>query len=149
MITNVCMIVLKEHDFNAAISFYKMIGLTLKFQLKDSWAEFELGGVKIGLCPTTQEPVERQTGVVLQITDLKKFYQDHKDAIPFKNEPIEKVHGIIATIKDPGGNLIDLYEPTPDKVQELVKKVVQEDVQKGLQSGDTEAFAGVGPLFDA
>lgn len=127
MITKVCMLVLKQNDLIKAIEFYQSIGLKLKFHLKDSWAEFETNGVKIGLCPTGQEPVDRVSGIVLEVADLKKFYDDHKDTIFFKAEPIQKVHGVMATIKDPGGNFIDLYEPTPQKVQDLVKKVVEED----------------------
>lgn len=149
MITQVCMLVLKQRDLLKGIEFYQSIGLKLKFHLKDSWAEFEIGGIKIGLCPTSQELGDRVSGIVFQVFDLKQFYKDHKDTIFFKGEPVEKVHGIMATIKDPSGNLIDLYEPTPQKVQDLVKKVVEEDKQ-GVQTAHFgDAFAAFGEGFQA
>jgi hypothetical protein len=144
MITNVCMLVLKQHDLVKGIEFYQSIGLRLKFHLKDSWAEFEIGGVKVGLCPTSQEPTDRVSGIVFQVSNLRQFYKDHKDTVFFKGEPVEKVHGIMATIKDPSGNLIDLYEPTPQKVQDLVKRVVEEDKQGGQTAHFGDAFTVFG-----
>ncbi len=135
MITKVGMIILLEHDVDAAVQFYKKLGLKQIFHIKDSWAEFALGDVKIGLCPTSQEPRDKVTGVVLEVDDIKAFYEKYKDEIPFKSEPIEKVHGLMASIQDPGGNLIDLYQPTPEKVQKLVKQVVEkEKAEKGKSS---------------
>jgi len=130
MITKVGMIILLEHDVDAAVEFYKKLGLKQIFHIKESWAEFALGDVKIGLCPTKQEPHERITGIVFEVEDIRAFYEAHKNEIPFKSEPVEKVHGIMASIQDPGGNIIDLYEPTPQKVQNLVKEVVKKDAEK-------------------
>ncbi len=127
MITKVGMIILLEHNVDAAVEFYKKLGLKQIFHIKDSWAEFAVGGVKIGLCPTSQEPHDTVTGLVLEVDDVKAFYEKYKDEISFKSEPVEKVHGLMASIKDPGGNLIDLYQPTPEKVQQLVKHVVDKE----------------------
>lgn len=140
MITNVGMIILLEHDLDAAVEFYKKLGLKLVFHVKESWAEFAVGDTKLGLCPTPKEPQDRITGVVLEVDDMHTVYQDLKDQIPFKSAPLEKVHGIMASIQDPGGNIIDLYQPTPNKVQDLVKEVVKKDqhevAKKGCDSGD-------------
>ena len=125
MITKVGMIILLEHDVDAAVTFYKKIGLKQIFHIKESWAEFAVGDVKIGLCPTSQEVHDRITGLVLEVDDVRAFYEKYKDEILFTSKPIEKVHGIMASIKDPGGNIIDLYQPTPEKVQKLVKQVVE------------------------
>ena len=130
MITKLGMVILLEHNVDKAVEFYKKLGLKQIFHIKESWAEFALGSVKIGLCPTSQEVHERITGVVLEVEDVKKFYEQYKDEIPFKSEPIEKVHGIMASIIDPGGNIIDLYQPTPEKVQQMVKQVVQKDTEE-------------------
>lgn len=138
------MLVLKQHDLVKGIEFYQSIGLRLKFHLKDSWAEFEIGGVKVGLCPTSQEPADRVSGIVFQVSNLRQFYKDHKETVFFKSEPVEKVHGIMATIKDPSGNLIDLYEPTPQKVQDLVKRVVEEDKQGAQEAHFGDAFTAFG-----
>lgn len=131
MIVRVGMIILLEHDLDAAVDFYKKLGLKPVFHIKESWAEFAIGEIKIGLCPTSRKPQERITGIVLEVNELHGMYRMLKDSVPFKTEPIEKVHGIIASIQDPSGNIIDLYQPTPNKVQELVKEVVQ------AEEGDT------------
>ena len=127
MITNVGMIILLEHDLDAAVEFYKKLGLKLIFNVKGSWAEFAVGNVKLGLCPTPKEPHDRITGFVFEVDDLQTTYAQLKDSINFKSAPVEKVHGIMASIQDPGGNIVDLYQPTPDKVQNLVKEVVKKD----------------------
>ncbi len=133
---NVCMLILKQPNLNDAISFYKTLGLPLKFQVKNSWAEFEIGAVKLGLCPTDHEAMERHTGIVLQVQGLKELYERLKNQLTFKSEPIEKVHGIMVSIIDPGKNIIDLYEPTPEKVQKLMKDIVKKDEeQQGEMTG--------------
>ncbi len=116
------MLILLQPDLEKAIEFYKKLGLKLKFHLKDSWAEFVVGDVKIGLCPTSGSPTQNVTGIVLQTDDLMALYNQFKDTVPFRSEPVEKVHGIMVGFEDPGGNIIDLYQPTPDKVQDLIKK---------------------------
>src|SRR3989344_4785290 len=125
MITNVGMIILLEHDLDAAVEFYKKLGLKLIFHVKGSWAEFAVGTIKLGLCPTPKDPHDRITGFVFEVDDLQAVYNQLKESINFKSAPVEKVHGIMASIQDPGGNIVDLYQPTPDKVQNLVKQVVK------------------------
>jgi len=128
LIKKVHMIILMESgkDFENCVEFYKKIGLNPKFHLKDKWAEFETGGVLIGLCPTDQDLPERRTGVVMEVEDLKGKYEALKDEFSFLGEPFEAIHGIMVSIKDPGGNIFDLYQPTPDKVKDLAKKAAQE-----------------------
>lgn len=121
------MVILMQHDLQAAIDFYTKLGLKLVFHIKDRWAEMKLGDVKIGLCPTSQSMDGYRTGIVLQVDDLKSFYHEYKDTISFLAEPKEAVHGIMVTFKDPGGNLLDLYEPTPGKVADVIKQAAQED----------------------
>jgi hypothetical protein len=96
-----------------------------------------LGEVKIGLSPTTQELPERRPGIVLYVEDLMAFYQQYKDTITFLSEPVEKVHGIMASIKDPGNNILDLYQPTPEKVEDLIKKTKEEGDCCGGTSDDS------------
>ena len=90
--------------------------------MEKRWAEFELGNTKLGLCPTEQELPERHTGIVLEVEDIQSIYKElSAKGITFVNEPKEAPHGIMASIKDPGNNIIDLYQPTPEKVNDLVK----------------------------
>ena len=127
MIKKVGMIILLEHDVDAAVAFYKCLGLKLVFHIKESWAEFLIGSIKLGLCPTSQKVSDRLTGIVLEVENLRQMYEKLKNELSFKSEPLEKVHGLMVSIQDPGGNIIDLYEPTPDKVQKLVQQVVKKD----------------------
>ncbi len=130
MIQKVAMIILMQPDLNAGIAFYEKLGFKTVFSLPDKWAEMELGSVKIGLCPTSHQPNGPfPTGIVLQVEDLKALYQEHKDRGIFLQEPLEKIHGIMISIQDPGMNVIDLYQPTPEKVQELARSVAAKDEQ--------------------
>lgn len=131
MLKKLGMVILIEHDLEAAVSFYKKLGLRVVFHLKGQWAEFVLGDVKVGLCPTAKTEGLKKTGLVFEVEDLKTCYQEFKAAgVEFLNEPLEKVHGIMVSFKDPGDNVIDLYQPTPEKVRELMKHVKAED-EKG------------------
>jgi len=42
----------------------------------------------------------------------------------------------MCSFKDPGGNIFDLYQPTPEKVQEMVEKMKQEEA-KAAAAGET------------
>lgn len=120
------MVILMQPNLQAAIDFYTGLGIKLIFHIKERWAEMRLGDVKIGLCPTQQIVDNVRTGIVLEVTDLKKVYEELKDKVSFLSEPKEAVHGLMVSFKDPGGNLLDLYQPTPEKVADLVKKASQE-----------------------
>lgn len=112
------MIILMEHDLDAAVAFYTNLGLNLKFRMKDTWAEFELKGMKIGLCQSgLQEPQPNRTGIVFEVADLNALYEKQKETITFISKPIEAAHGIMTSIQDPGGNIIDVYQPTPEKLK--------------------------------
>lgn len=141
MITKLGMVILLEHDLDAAVEFYTKIGIKPVFHIKESWAEFAIESVKLGLCPTSQKPTDRITGIVLEVDDVRKFYEQFKDEIPFKSEPQAKVHGIMVSMQDPGGNILDLYQPTPERVQKLVKDVVDREKKEG---GESAAVQGHG-----
>lgn len=127
MIRRISMVIIMQSDLDAAVAFYQCLtGLTLRFHLPKKWAEFDLDGTKIGLCPLDpQTPAlePSHTGLILEITDLMAFYEQSKDTIKFVGQPIVKPHGIMLRIQDPSGNLIDLYEPTPEQLQDLVRQV--------------------------
>jgi len=140
-IAGIYMLILMESTLEEAVAFYQKIGFKQLFHLKDRWAELAAGNVRIGLCPTSQPPMDMRTGIVLEVSDLKTFYQTMKEQITFLQEPTEAVHGIMVSIKDPGGNIIDLYQPTPEKVAELVKEKVKEDKDDCCSDKDGQSAA--------
>jgi predicted enzyme related to lactoylglutathione lyase len=120
------MLILLQPNIEQAVEFYNSIGLTQKFHIKEKWAEFAIGDIKLCLCPTSQEFGEHHTGIVIEVEDLMDTYERFRHAgVPFMNEPVEAVHGVMVSFKDPAGNIIDLYQPTPDRVQELIKKTAE------------------------
>ena len=120
------MVILMQHDLGKAVEFYRdVLKLPLKFHLENKWAEFDLGCVKFGLCPITEVQDNIRTGIVLEMQhDLLKLYESLKDKVTFLNEPVVAVHGIMIGFKDVGGNILDLYQPTLDKVKDLVKETI-------------------------
>lgn len=134
-VSKVAMIILMQQDVAKAVVFYQNLGLKLLFHLRDKWAEFELGGVKIGLCPTSAPIIDRRVGAVLEVADVQAFYEHHKESGIFLGEPTQALHGSMVSFKDPGGNILDLYQPTPERVKELVKRVADQGCCKGPQVG--------------
>ncbi len=126
-IQKVGMIILMQRDLDAAVSFYLRLGLSLKFRMKEKWAEFDIDGVKLGLCPTSQDMQGRRSGIVLDVNDVHAIYNELKDEVTFVGEPVEALHGIMVSIQDPGGNILDLYQPTPEKVKDLVQNVKKQE----------------------
>jgi hypothetical protein len=126
------MVILMQHDLQKAVEFYRdVLKLPLKFHLENKWAEFDLGCVKFGLCPISEVQDNIRTGVVLETEqDLLALYEQLKSSVTFLNEPIVAVHGIMVGFKDVGGNILDLYQPTLDKVKDLVKQTAE----KGLEN---------------
>jgi catechol 2,3-dioxygenase-like lactoylglutathione lyase family enzyme len=126
LVQKISMIILMESDLEAAVNFYTKLGLKPVFHLKNKWAEFELDGVQVGLCPIDQKYDNFRTGIVFQIADLNDFYAQRQADFSFIDKPVEAVHGIMASIKDPGGNIIDLYQPTPEKVAAYAEQMKKE-----------------------
>ena len=127
-VKRVNMLILMQPDLEAAVTFYSELGLTKKFHLKEKWAEFDVQGVSLGLCPISATDLpDRRTGIVLEVEDLRALHQELIDYIQFVGEPVEAVHGLMVSFRDPGGNILDLYQPTPEKVQDLVKETVEKE----------------------
>ena len=123
MTFKVGMLITIQHDIETSFEFYKNLGLLPKFHIKNRWAEFELGQVKFILCPTENALPDRHTGIVLEVENLKDLHTELVGkGVVFVTEPKEATHGIMASIKDPGNNIIDLYQPTHEKVTEIVRQ---------------------------
>lgn len=118
------MVIVMQPDLAKAVEFYQKLGLKLNFHLPNRWAEFDLGCVKIGLCPTQQEQDNVRTGIVFEVMqDLLALHATLKEqGVNFVNEPVIAPHGVMVGVKDPGGNVFDLYQPTPEKMKEFVEK---------------------------
>ena len=125
-IVRLSMLILMQADLKKAVEFYQQLGAKLLFHLRDQWAEFDLQGVKLGLCPTSAPVIERRVGAVFEVADVRAFYQEYAPLGCFINEPTEALHGIMVSIKDPGGNVIDIYQPTPERVRAFAQRVGQE-----------------------
>ena len=131
------MLILMQKDLEKGVEFYKKLGLPVVFHLEGKWAEMAVGDVKFGLCPTDQDLPDRHTGIILEVPDVAQAYEEFKGlGVEFIHEPSEAVHGIMTSMKDPGGNIIDLYQPTPEKVKEMVEKLRQEEARKAAQEGE-------------
>lgn len=122
-ITSVYMVVLMQPDMQKAHTFYKNLGLQEKTVVPGKWIEFDVNGVTVALCPV-QDTVQRgYSGFVLQTDDI---YAMHKklsdDGIQWIVAPTVATHGIMASFVDVGGNQIDLYQPTHEKVREVLQK---------------------------
>jgi catechol 2,3-dioxygenase-like lactoylglutathione lyase family enzyme len=121
-VNRLSMVILMQNDLDKAIWFYQTLGCSLRFRLPGQWAELGLADITIGLCPTEQPAEPRRTGLVFAIDDLQTFYQTHKEMLNFLSEPITKIHGSMVSLQDPHGNIIDLYQATPEKVKDLLKQ---------------------------
>lgn len=122
--TRVNMLILMQPDLEKGVAFYQnQLGLRLIFHIKGKWAEFQLGDIKIGLAPISQELPLHRTGIVLEVANLNATYEQFKkDGVEFVREPVEAMHGLMASFRDPGNSVIDLYQPTPEKVAEFMKQ---------------------------
>ena len=129
------MVIFMQPDLAKAVEFYKKLGMTQTFYLEGKWAEFDLGCVKLGLCPTSQAQDNIATGTVFEVfEDLIALYKKlQADGVVFVNEPAIAPHGVMVAVKDPGGNVFDLYQPTPDKLKEFADKKQE---AKGSESKD-------------
>jgi predicted enzyme related to lactoylglutathione lyase len=122
-VKKIAMVIVMQNDLQAAVDFYKTLGLTLVFHVKDRWAEFNINDLQIGLCPTEEKINLNRTGIVFETSDLNAFYDAHKESLNFLDKPTQAAHGLMASIQDPSGNILDLYEPTPEKIKELAEKL--------------------------
>lgn len=138
-VSKVSMIILMQPDIAQAVTFYQNLGLKLMFHLKEKWAELDMNGVKIGLCPTSTPAHEKRVGVVFEVPNLHAFYEEHKETNMFIGSPQEALHGIMISVKDPGNNVFDLYQPTPEKLATFVRRVAGQPCCKDQTDGCCKA----------
>lgn len=122
----ISMFILMQNNLEQAIAFYLKLGYTLSFQIPNQWAEFDAHGIKLGLAYTDTDLPERRTGIILEIDDLHQWCKEQATQGISCGEPVERLHGIMSSIKDPGNNILELYQPTPEKVHQSAQNM-QED----------------------
>jgi predicted enzyme related to lactoylglutathione lyase len=136
------MIIIMVPNVDEAVEFYKKIGFPIHFHLKDQWAELGAGNARIGICPGSGDFPERHTGVVFETNDVQSCYNAMKEqGVTFLKDPFTAVHGVMASFKDTGNNIFDLYQPTPEKVHEVAEKVKNEGGSCADKSSSCNDFA--------
>jgi catechol 2,3-dioxygenase-like lactoylglutathione lyase family enzyme len=130
------MVILMVTDIEKAVAFYESLGAQKRCLFPKSWAELTLDGITIALCNTDQEVGQRRTGLVFAVDDLMAFYAQQKGVLTFLEEPVIKLHGIMTSLQDPSGNIIELYQATPEKVREFMEKQSENGCCKGDVADD-------------
>jgi extradiol dioxygenase family protein len=130
------MVILMVTDIEKAVAFYESLGAQKRCLFPKSWAELTLDGITIALCGTEQEIGSRRTGLVFAIDDLMAFYAQQKGTLTFLEEPVIKLHGIMTSLQDPSGNIIELYQATPEKVREFMEANKESGCCKGDVADD-------------
>lgn len=120
-IRRLAMVILMVTDIEKAVAFYETLGAKVRCLFPKSWAELTLDDVTIAVCHTEEDQGQRRTGLVFAVDDLMSFYATHKEKLIFLAEPVTKLHGIMVSLQDPAGNILELYQATPEKVQEFMK----------------------------
>jgi len=101
-----------SRDVTRAVRFYsEALGIALKFQDGDRWAQFDLGGASFAIASPPEFP-EGESGSVLvfEVDDLGRAVAA---VISAGGSAVDQrdmgSHGTVATVRDPSGNLLQLY----------------------------------------
>jgi lactoylglutathione lyase len=113
------------HDFRGCLEFYRdVLGLNVRMEVPDVYAELEAGGVHVSLYPhdLMRKAVPSLQGAEssdrfllnLRVDDTDASYRQLRErGVAFMTEPHDKEEwGIrVAHFRDPDGNLIEIYSP--------------------------------------
>lgn len=106
-------------DFDAAVSFYREVLGLKSLHIERGWAEFAAG--KDGTIAIHQRDPKKKshtqvTHASLIVRDIEKTLVELEAGGATIVEPIRREEfGALATVTDPSGNLIGLYEPPDDR----------------------------------
>lgn len=108
-------IIFRVCDLDTAIDFYERgLGLRLKFRDADRWAAFDVGGVTLGLEPTTGETGGSGGAIVsFRVEDLDGYVVKLRERGIDVSEPKTGAHERTVELRDPSGNLMLAYAPLP------------------------------------
>jgi predicted enzyme related to lactoylglutathione lyase len=104
-------------DMDRAIAFYRdALGLAMRMRHDDTWAEFEAGGIRIGLHGAGDATVEHGGTAAFLVADLDAAraslqergvaFEDHLGEVPG--------YARYASFRDPDGNSMQLIEYAAD-----------------------------------
>ena len=101
------------HSMGAAVGFYRdALGLTLKFQDGERWAQFDAGGANFSLSSRDEAPMEA-TGAVV-VFEVAGLEAAADRIVAAGGEVLGRrdmgSHGRTLTFRDPAGNLVQLFE---------------------------------------
>lgn len=98
-------------DMDASVLFYtKVVGLSLKFRDGDNWAAFDVGGMTLALEGGAPGGSGGAT-VSLRVDGLSEVISQLRARGANVTEPTTGAHERRATLTDPDGNALVLYEP--------------------------------------
>lgn len=106
------------NNLERAIEFYRdVLGLPLRVQ-GSFGAEFLTGEVRVAVHPAVHPEskalVGRHTGLTFHVDGLLHFCGDlHAKGVTFIAEPSQEAYGIMAMVADPDGNVVALWEGSP------------------------------------
>ncbi|HEX2216441.1 MAG TPA: VOC family protein [Xanthobacteraceae bacterium] len=100
-------------NMNATVAFYHdALGLKLKFQDGERWAQFDAGGGNFSLASADEAPLDAGGGVVVfEVTEIETM----ADRIAAAGGEVlgrrdMGGHGRTLTFRDPAGNVLQLFE---------------------------------------
>jgi predicted enzyme related to lactoylglutathione lyase len=101
-----------SRDVTRAVRFYtEALGIGLKFQDGERWAQFDLGGAGLAIASPAEFPVGASGAVlVFEVADLARSTAAVAAAGGTVVEQRDMgSHGRVATVRDPDGNLLQLF----------------------------------------
>jgi predicted enzyme related to lactoylglutathione lyase len=97
-------------DLDAAVAFYRALGLPTKFQDGTRYAALDGGGVTFALAAEAESVAGQRVAVSLRVSDVARAVAGAASAGGrVLSEPQEGPHEIRAVIEDPSGNPVVLY----------------------------------------
>jgi predicted enzyme related to lactoylglutathione lyase len=96
-------------DMDAAVRFYsEVLGLSMKFRDGDNWAAFDVGGATLAL----EGGTPRGATVSLRVDEISVVVEQLRARGANVSDVQTGAHELRATLTDPEGNELILYEST-------------------------------------
>lgn len=98
----------RAQDMDASVRFYsEVLGLSMKFRDGDNWAAFDVGGGTLAL----EGGAPRGATVSLRVDGLAEVVDRLRGRGAMVSDILTGPHERRATLTDPAGNELILYEP--------------------------------------